>query len=220
MNKGSDFEKLMKVVKANGQKMDSLNQKFSDIKRDYTELKKKVENNTVILNETQQYLQNSSMRIYGLEVTNVQKKSVIQLLQHVHQVVFEPILQAAVETGEIARVPEADVLLEYGHCLPAQKPLRNASHSSPAPEPILVRFHSRVYRSLIFRFKKAHLKILNDKNNHKIFVTEHLTSANYAKLRSLQEDEEIEKVWTLNGRIKFTKKLDPETVLTVRNPFE
>ena len=89
---GSDFEKLMKVVKANSQMIDSLNQKFSDIKRDYTELKKKVDNNTIILNETQQYLRNSSMRIYRLEVTNVQKKSVIQQLQHVHQVVFEPIL--------------------------------------------------------------------------------------------------------------------------------
>ena len=50
---GSDFEKLMKVVKANSQMIDSLNQKFSDIKRDYTELKKKVDNNTIILNETQ-----------------------------------------------------------------------------------------------------------------------------------------------------------------------
>jgi hypothetical protein len=151
----------------------------------------------------------------------VEKKSVISLLQHVHKVVFEPILQAAVEAGEIMRVPEVDVLLEYGHCLPARKPLRNTSDTSPAPEPILVRFHSRVYRTLIFRFKKAHLKNLNSKtNSHRIFVTEHLTSANYAKLRSLQEDEEIEKVWTLNGRIKFTKKLDPETVLTVRNPFE
>jgi len=76
------------------------------------------------------------------------------------------------------------------------------------PEPFLVRFHYRVCRSLIFCFKKAHLKILNAKNNHKIFITEHLTSANYEKLRSLQEDEEIKKVWTLNGRIKYTKKLD------------
>ena len=57
----------------------------------------------VILNKNQQYLRNSSMRIYGLEVTNVQKKSVIHLLQHVHNVVFEPILQAAMEAREITR---------------------------------------------------------------------------------------------------------------------
>ena len=42
----------MKVVKSNGQKMYSHNQKFSPIKRDYNKIKKKVDSYTVILNKT------------------------------------------------------------------------------------------------------------------------------------------------------------------------
>ena len=204
---------LAKLIRENGKKMDKLSIKFDDLTADHKELKKEVDKQKVELNETQQDLRNSSLRISGLKVGPEHRKSVIRLLQLVHEKVFAPILQGAVDAGEIMCVPEPDVLLEYGHLLPQRK--KSASSS----EPILVRFHSRVYRSLIFRYKRQHLKELNSKSDEKVFLTEHLTQANYAKLRALQEDPETEKVWTLNGKIKFTTKTAPETVVTVKNPF-
>lgn len=215
------MKELFGLIKKLDKKMDTWKEEQEGLRAD-------VDKSKLDINEMQQYLRNSSIRIYGLKTETSHTSSVIKLLQHVHDVILAPILQLAVDAGEIGRVPDAESLLEYGHVLPSRKawqPPRSAPDTPPPPHPVLVRFHSRVYRSLVFRYKKSFLANLNAKAKsahtyqHKVFLTEHLTAANYAKLRSLQEDEEVEKAWSMNGKLKFTRKLKPDLVCTVKDPF-
>jgi hypothetical protein len=62
----------------------------------------------------------------------------------VYQELVAPILAGAVEAGEIASVPPCENLIEVAHILPGKG----------AKKPIIVRFFSRYWRSLLFRFRK------------------------------------------------------------------
>ena len=145
------MKNLFKLVRGMDKKIKAIDKKMSlqfvKIKEDMRELRIDVDKNKVEINESQQYLRNSSMRVYGLKLDPEHKSSVINLLKQVHSTLFEPILQAAVDAGEIAQVPDAEFLLEYGHTLPNRKawsPPTSKPGMLPLPEPIIVRFNSRV----------------------------------------------------------------------------
>ena len=152
----------------------------------------------------------------GLELPQAVKGSVPNLLKHTYENIFKPILEVALEKGDIDRVPRQEELLEYGHVLPL------SPKSSATTEPIIIRFFSRVHRTAVMKNKKAFFdnQLARTRRTQStrrgVLIVEDLTAANLKKLMELKKDPEVDKAWTMNGKIKFVMKDKPDIVKTYR----
>ena len=207
-------ESLLEVVKmlSNIQSsLDTLNKKFDDLDTKYEkmdskvqEFEKKMNGMAAFLNSLEQRGRNNSLRIFGLKVDNVTSKCAMKTSKYIFNKVLLPILKIAVDKKDLDQVPDIHSLIEYCHVLPSPK-------NRPDSTPIIVRLHSRLIRLLIFRHKKDFFSKNQDLND--CFITEDLTGTTYRLLKDLKSSEKILKAWTLNGRIKYTTKDAPDTVL-------
>ena len=94
-------------------------------------------------------------------------------------------------------------LIEYSHVIPSKKNEVDAHDIQ-----VLVRFPSRLFRDLIFKYKRAFLDMKGLKD---IFISEDLTQLNFRKLMELKKDPKIKSVWSNSGKIFFTENSDPDT---------
>jgi hypothetical protein len=82
-------------------------------------------------------------------------------------------------------------------------------------KPVIVRFHSRYYRSLLFKHRKNHAPREAASNNTggkpasdrpprmKYPVFEDLMRATFKQLKQIQADERVTSAWTVSGVIRF-----------------
>ena len=77
---------------------------------------------------------------------------------------------------------------------------------------IIVTFSSPTVRLAILRNKKSHTPSPTDVDKRLgsvgFFINEDLTSASFNLLRALQADDRVDKAWSLNGRLRFTRNGD------------
>ena len=157
----------------------------------------------VMVNDREQHSRNFSIRISGLKMPLESRKSAISTSQSVYKSTLAPILSLAVEDGTLPKLPDMWALIEYAHVIPSKK------NGVDAPDiQVLVRFQSRLFRDLIFKYKRAFLDMKGLKD---IFISEDLTQLNFRKLMELKKDPKIKSVWSNSGKIFFTEKSDPDT---------
>ena len=162
-------------------------------------------------NDREQYLRNSSIRVFDLPIEKDDQNNPFKVMKTLYTNVLEPILRVAKDAGDIDDIPKVLDLLETAHILPLPTMTPPNTRSRPnAPAPIIARFKSRPFRSLIFKHKKAFFltnKVL------KVSVVEDLTSITYAKLQKLKKNPDIASAWTINGKIRYTAKTDDKKIL-------
>ncbi len=137
------------------------------------------------------------------------------VMKTIYQKALLPILEGALSSKLLKRIPAYDELLETAHILPAKNDNR--------PKPIIARFYSRNMRAMIFRLKKEfspyepattdtssrHYKA--GRRTFKYPIYEDLTKDTYNLLQALLKDERTGPVWTVSGNILY--KLAGETTI-------
>ena len=161
-------------------------------------------------NEKEQRTRNYSIRISNLPVPEDILYKPIQVIHFTYETVILPILQMAVDNKEIPSVPPALEIIEFGHVLRSRVTL----------PPIIIRFCSRAYRLLLFRYKSAVLPRLDICKNTRIYIAEDLTNLTYRRMKEIGSNKKVEKCFTIAGQIKYILASDKEKKIhTLKNPF-
>ena len=179
---------------------------------------------------------NYSIRIFGLDIEG-DNTNVVNVLQNVYDRTIYPILELAVKNNEIKSVPPVESLLEYGHILPNKTSKTNipglASDKPASPSPIIIRFFSRLYRSLVFKYKKDFLNSTSPAggtmqtrfgtrrpgDNPRVYIVEDLPIDTYQMMKKMIADDKYKKVWTINGQIRYVLEAKPESVIKIKDVY-
>jgi hypothetical protein len=160
-------------------------------------------------NAREQYCRNWSLRFFGI---NVEQSDINELgldvacMITVYNRVVKPVLIRA-DKRILPAVPEWFDLLENGHFV--GKALKSKKNPSMyLPKPIIIRFTKRWQRNLFLRLKKDHMpsptELEKEAGVEKFTATADLTTRNYKFMKLIGDDARVDKVWTLDGQIKFT----------------
>lgn len=172
------------------------------------------------LNEREQYARSWSIRVLNLPLPPGQESNTRVVMNSLYQRLLLPILEGAKEAQDITTIPSCEALLETAHILPGKG----------ATKPIIARFHSRYWRSVIFRHRKAYAPREEapantnrrgaEKAGRMAFAFfEDLTKATFRQLQAIKACEEVLSAWTVSGSIRFKTK-NSETIYKVSSIFD
>ena len=175
------------------------------------------------LNEREQYARSWSMQILNIPVPSDNESDTRCVMQAVYDNLIHPILEGARVKGDILHVPDCETLLETAHILPGK---------GDGHKPVIARFFSRYWRSLVFRNRKefsprepstasnapsSSTRTSGTKATRMRFpFFEDLTKATFTKLSAIKQQEGVISAWTVNGSIRF-KLRDNNTIFRVPN---
>jgi len=172
----------------------------------------KIKSLTDQLNRVDQASRSTSLRILGLPVTT--QSTPAKVFDTVYKEILQPILIAAKEAGDIdnqANLPP-HFLIVNAFAIPA----KNSTNSSP----VIVKLHSELIRSLVFKHKKASLPTTADLSSNRVHnkysIFEDLAPATHAQFRTFADDIRVKSVWSYGGQIRF-KGQDSETVYKAKS---
>ena len=148
------------------------------------------------------------------------------VIDKVYRLALLPILEGAVQDGELNEVPSADQVLEVAHVLPGKQGL---------PKPVIMRFYNRNLRNLVFKHKRDHApraaatgtgprggggaRGTERPGKHLFPLYDDLTRINYAKMKAIGQNERVQACWSVRGQLRF-KLLDSDTVRKVVSVFD
>ena len=173
------------------------------------------------LNEREQYARSWSMRVLNIQIPPGKESNTPAVMEAVYQQLLLPILKGAVESKDS---PSCDALLENAHILPGKG----------STKPVIVRFYSRYWRSIIFRHRKSSApreELTNtttrrgaeggrERSGRMLFpFFEDLTRATFKQLQSIKSTEGVVAVWSVSGIIKF-KLADDEQIYKVSSLYD
>jgi hypothetical protein len=165
------------------------------------------------INEKELHARSWSIRVNNIPIQEGMETNNKEVMKAVHKELVAPILAGAVASGEIANVPSCDSLIEVAHILPGKG----------ARKPIIVRFFSRYWRSLLFKYRKDHAPreaASGDRPGRMKFpFYEDLTRATFKQLKEIQSDDRVTAAWTVSGVIRF-KVEDEEKVFKVTSVYD
>jgi hypothetical protein len=154
------------------------------------------------VNDRELHARSWSIRINNLPVPQGQETNNKEVMSVVYNELVAPILAGAKEKGEIADIPSCNSLIKIAHILPGKG----------SRKPVIVRFHSRYWRSLLFKYRKdcaPREAAAGDRAGRmKYPFYEDLTRATFKQLKLIQSDERVAAAWTVSGTIRF--KLENE----------
>jgi chromosome segregation ATPase len=138
----TSVETLSKQVKVMDNKIASLEAKLVDVLRQTKTLKAEIQAKDKALddlsssytnlvsrcNELEQYNRSWSVGVFNIPLSDEEKKDGTTTKEKTYELAFLPILQGALEAGEISAIPSAEERLETAHVLPGKpgsiKPVR------------------------------------------------------------------------------------------------
>jgi prefoldin subunit 5 len=188
------------------------------------------------LNDLEQYNRQWSVRVHNIPLTSDEERNPIAIRNKVYELALRPILQGAVEAGELDSLPDAKETLELAHTLPG-KPGQ--------AKPVITRFKDRVVRSICLRLKKSYAPrtaeqgrgsaartsgpatntggVVRDERGRYIFpFHEDLTRLNYSKMKAISADSRVLSCWSVNGQLRYrlTNSQEIKKVTSVFNSVE
>ena len=168
-------------------------------------------------NSQQQQLRSLTVRLLnvpcflGETVNNFAK-----LRENVYERFLVPLLAAAASKQEISNIPPQNTVIDS--CFRPYQP-------SPGkqPPPVIIKLSSRPLKIAIMKNKKELPKPTSDENTAGItrfILVEDLTPDNHRALAALSKSKLTGKVWSVDGRIKFTKADRPDVVKSVKSVYD
>ncbi len=183
-------------------------------------LKKEVRELKTRLNNRDQQARGKSLRLFGVPITPEEANSGPEAYKALSKRVYDvikPMLTAAKNKGELETVPQLNTAMEDVY--------RVGRFDQKTPPPIIINFSNRRIRMAVLRHKKLHTPSPSDDEKKggavKFSLVEDLTGPTYKKLKEIQQDERVERAWTMDGSIRFTISGDKSgTIRRVKSIFD
>jgi hypothetical protein len=163
------------------------------------------------------------VRISGLSVSDAEMKQYgfeKSIIKKTYDKIVKPILSIAKNNGDIESVPTMLNVLEQGYVASRG----GTDKQGKAMPPVLaVRFTNRFLRNTVMRLRREHIPSPSDAERaagvSRYYINEDLTPDTAHKVKELRSCELVERVWTIDGRIRFTKVGDPNHIIKISSPF-
>jgi hypothetical protein len=193
---------------------------------DICDLQKEVKGLKQQLNARDQENRANVLRLTGFPYVKEEKGNRSVLQKAVFDRILKPILDAAVSNGQIApptKQLEFDCF-RVGRWPPPRVPGSAAAELYVNPPPIVIKFADLDLRTTVLRNKRLNMPKPSEEERRLgvkgFFLVEDLTAPTFKALRAMQNHQDVEKAWTVGGKIKFTTKEDKKTIQTVSSVFE
>ena len=174
-------------------KLSSLDSKIDNILQNQNKLESSVQTNKTDIGILQQRERNHNLRIIGLKQPVVDKPKPFFTAEYTFSTVIEPILKVALEDKAIPSLPSLLEVVDACHILPSKKDETPTIH---------IRFQSKLIRDVILSYKSQFFK----RSDLRCSIFEDLCPSTRALLQETKARPDVERVWTRNGRIKYTLK--------------
>ena len=168
-------------------------------------------------NSQQQQLRSLTIRLLNVPSTLGETvNNFARLRDTVYTRFLLPLLTAAKAKGEIPEIPPPSAIIDS--CF---RPY--SATPDKQPPPIIIKLSSRPLKIAVMRNKRELPKPTSDENSAGItrfILVEDLTPDNHRALAALSKSKDTGKVWSVDGRIKFTKADRPDVVLSVKSVYD
>ncbi len=185
------------------------------------------------LNDLEQYNRQWSVRVHNIPLTPDKERNPISVHNKVYELALRPILQGAVEAGELDVLPDAGEVLELAHTLQGKQ---------GQAKPIITRFKDRVVRSICLRLKKTYATrtleqgrgtttrtgtgiaantggaARDERGRYTFPLHEDLTRFNYNKMKALNADSRVLSCWSVNGQLRY-RLVDSQEIKKVTSVY-
>jgi hypothetical protein len=169
------------------------------------------------MNDREAHARSWSLRVINVPIPEGQETDNKIVMHAVYNSLVVPILEGAKTKGDITVLPTCENIIEVAHILPGRS----------AKKPVIVRFMSRFWRSLMFKHRRefapreaAASTSAGGRPARMLYpFYEDLTRITFRQLKSIQADERVTSAWTVSGAIRF-KVQDDDTVYKVSTIYE
>ena len=206
-------------VRVLNNKVSDLNSTVAKLNNEMTLLKEKD-------NDRDQQSRGNAVRLFGLaageeeDATNPARA----LIKRVYDCIIKPVLTAAKANKQLDSVLSLANTIADAYRIRSAGKAKQAIVGQPpqAPPPIIVKFISPAIRLAFLRNKRASLPAPSaakiQAGVKRYSVVEDLTSTTYKKMRELADSLEVDKVWSIDGRLRYTVPGD-KTIYKVKSVF-
>jgi hypothetical protein len=207
-------------------KVDGIEQKLAAVESmrgSISNLEKEVSDIRATVNNVDQDSRACLIRVSGLTVSEADmnmhgfEKAIIK---KVYDRIVKPILSVAKNNGDIESVPNMLNVIEQGYIVSRGNKDRNGRVLPPV---LCVRFTNRFLRNTVMRLRREHMPMPSDAERaagvSRYYVNEDLTPDIMRKVKELRGSDRVDKVWTIDGRIRFTLSGDSNTVVKLSSPY-
>jgi hypothetical protein len=125
--------------------------------------------------------------------------------------IIRPLLSAAKERGILSSIPSLTNTIAEAY----RMRIKIIAGRKALPPPIVIRLVSHNVKTAIFRAKKEAVPFPTEEEKtaglKRFMLAEDLTPASFNFLRELREDSRVERAWTVDGRIRYTRAGDKDS---------
>ena len=168
-------------------------------------------------NNQQQQLRSLTVRLLNVPFTPGETlNNSAKLRETVYNRFLLPLLTAAMENKDIPAIPPTANAIDS--CF---RPF--APTPGKQPPPVIIKLASRPIKIAVMKNRRVLPKPSSDENTAGItrfILVEDLTPDNHRVLSTLSKSKHTAKVWSVDGRIKFTKADRPDVVMTVKSVYD
>jgi hypothetical protein len=211
-SQGADIAETKKMLAESQARVSTLEKKVSVLERENKMLK---ENS----NDRDQASRSRSIRLFGVPQSDEETKSADggkAFYSKMYDKILKPCLNSAKTNGDLQSVPHFATAVESIY-----RSGKSAIASRPAP--LVITFSNESYRMAVMRNKKLSLPSPTPQEKEagirRYMAVEDLTSANFNMLKQLKSREEVDKVWSIEGKLRF-KLRGHDTVHKVKSVFD
>jgi hypothetical protein len=198
-------------------------QRITKVEDSITELKTEVKQLKEIVNLREQQSRNLTLRLHGLPVTDDELHGpdpAAAAAKAAYEKILKPLLAAAKNNSKIPTTPTITNTISKAYRSHKPSPMR----PNP-PHPMIIHLVTPAVKTAILVMRKDSLPRPNDQERalgiKRFYLAEDLTTPTHSFMRLLKEDKRTNRVWSIDGQIRFTKDGDVNNfVHKVRSVFD
>ena len=174
--------------------------------KEVNSLKQEVKQLKDIVNKYEQASRNLNVRIIGLPQAASENTP-----KQVYDRIIRPLLVTAKDAGKINSVPQLSTVVTEAYRM---RPKDSGTTSPSRPPHIMVKLSNQTIKSALLSVKKNSMPLPSEEEKaigiQKFIITEELTRPVFQLLKQLRNDDRVDRAWTIDGKIRFTKKNDDQ----------
>jgi hypothetical protein len=194
--------------------LDTSNNRVAVLEGEMSVVYRDLKNLKETVNNREQASRLLSIRIVGLPLTEDETHGTDAgkaAAKTAYDRVIKPLLSAAKEKGFLSTVPSVTNTIVEAFRMRT----RTTNPGRQAPPPIVIRLVSHNVKTALFRAKKDALPFPSEAEKatglKRFLLAEDLTPATFTFLKELREDSRVERAWTVDGRIRYTRTGDKDS---------
>jgi hypothetical protein len=211
-SQGADIADTKKMLADSQARVSQLEKKVSTLEREVKTLKE-------ASNDRDQAAKSRSIRVFGVHSADEETKSADggkSFYAKVYDRILKPCLNTAKSSGDLQSVPHFATAIESVY-----RAGKSAVPSRPAP--LVITFTNESFRMAVMRNKKSSLPTPTtterDAGIRRYMIVEDLTPANFQMLKLLKNREEVDKIWTIEGKLRLKLK-GHENIVKIKSVFD